>query len=245
MVAAALAVAGCGSSIGGQASPAVTTPPTSTLSSTSISVAPFPEPSTGAVPSTPTTGSRSGTTASSGTGPTTAPSTTAPSTTVKWLLPLPKGGTPKVNKYGNVIAAPGQSFAIQWQGNKQIAVVFIVDSLQVDRGCQAQGKPRNGHLLVITVRAQLGYSTGKDLSDESIGFTKDAWTAFDAKDTAQVGIDSPAADDCVTFENQMPYADDMEPDQVYRGKIALDVSSATGTAVLMNSLDGGWVYHYG
>jgi hypothetical protein len=32
---------------------------------------------------------------------------------------------------------------------------------------------------------------------------------------------------------------------VYTGKIALDVSTATGSAVLMNALDGGWIYHYG
>ena len=220
MVAVALLVAGCGSSIGGLASPAVVDPglPTgssSTSSSTGISVAPFPDPPTTAVPSTPTTpATGSGSTLNATTSGTTAPGTTAPTTTVTWLLPLPEGGAPKLNKYGNVIATPGQSFAIEWRSSKQIAVVFIVDSLQVDRGCEVQVRGNNGHLVVITVRAQLGYSSGEDLSKESIGFTGDFWTAFDAKDTAQVGIDSSASSACVTDKTRLPYVDDMEPDRV-------------------------------
>lgn len=123
--------------------------------------------------------------------------------------------------------------------------MFVVDSIQVDRGCEGKVKPKNGHLLVITVRAQLGYSTGEELANKSIGFTDDLWTAFDAKDTAQVDVDTSASSACVPYDKQFPYAIDLEPGKVYSGKIALDVSSATGTAVLMNSLDGGWIYRYG
>lgn len=251
MTAAALVVAGCGSSIGGQALPMVPVPsaPATSNSSTGISVAPFPESSTAVSSSSPSSSSASGTpTPPPATSTAPAPNTsatTAPSTTVTWLLPLPKDGKGKVNKFGNVIAAPGQSFAIQWRSNKQTAVVFVVDSVQVDRGCETKVRAENGHLVVITVRAQLGYSAGEDLSNESIGFTDDFWTAFDAKDTAQVDVDTSAADACVTYDNQPPYSDDMEPDQAYTGKIALDVSTATGSVVLMNSLDGGWIYRYG
>ena len=252
MAAAALVVAGCSSTVGGQAAPASPAPVSARTSSsvtgassTTSAMTPFPDPTSS--PTAPSTGSTSSMpTGSSATVATPAGTTTAaPSTTVKWLLPLPKGGAAKVNKFGNVIATPGQSFAIQWRSNKQIAVVFIVDSLQVDRGCEVQVKGKNGHLVVITVRAQLGYSTGAQLSDDSIGFTDDFWTAFDAKDTAQVDVDTAAASACVTYKTQLPYVDDMEPGTVYTGKIALDVASATGTAVLMNSLDGGWLYHYG
>lgn len=252
MAAAALVVGGCGSSIGGQALPAVPVPSAAVTStgSTGVSVAPFPEPSSAVSSSsasgTPTTRTTPTVPAPQSTTPAPGTSVTAaPSTTVTWLLPLPKGGAGKVNKFGNVIAAPGQSFAIQWRSNKQIAVVFVVDSVQVDRGCTTKVKPKNGHLVVITVRTQLGYSTGDDLSNESIGFTDDFWTAFDAKDTAQVDVNTPATDACIPYDEQQPYADDMEPDKVYTGKIALDVSTATGSAVLMNSLDGGWIYHYG
>lgn len=272
VAAAALVVAGCGRTVAGQASVATpalissaTVSPTSTAatstaatstaatstaatssaattsSSTSLSVDPFPT-SSGDLPTTPTMGS---TTDSTSTTTTSSSTAAAPSTTVKWLLPLPKPGTEKVNKYGNAIAAPGQSFAIQWRSNKQIAVVFVVDSLQVDKGCEVPVKAKNGHMLVITMRAQLGYSTGRELSDDAIGFTGDLWTAFDAKDTAQVDVDTSASDACVSYDNQVPYADAMEQGTVYTGKIALDVSSATGSVVLMSSLDGGWLYHYG
>lgn len=249
MTAAALVVAGCGSSIGGQALPGVPVSSAATVSSsTGISVAPFPESSATESSTTVATSTRTTSTAPTATSAASTSNssvTTAPSTTVTWLLPLPKGGTDKVNKFGNVIAAPGQSFAIQWRSNKQIAVVFVVDSVQVDRGCATTVKPKNGHLVVITIRTQLGYSTGADLSDESIGFTDDFWTAFDAKDTAQVDVDTSATEACVPYDKQQLYANDMEPDKVYTGKIALDVSTATGSAVLMNSMDGGWIYHYG
>lgn len=255
-VAVALVVAGCGSSIGGQALPGSSVADSSAassraVSSTRASVLPFPEQSssvssppttstTSAAPSTRSSAPATSAPASSATG-----STAAPSTTVTWLLPLPKGGPGKVNKFGNVIAAPGQPFAIQWRSTQQVAVDFVVDSIQVDRGCAATAKPKNGHLVVITVRAQLGYSTGADLSNESIGFTDDYWTAFDAKDTAQVDVDTPATEACVPYDKQPPIPDDMEPDTVYTGKVALDVATATGSVVLMNSLDGGWVYRFG
>lgn len=257
VAAAALVVAGCGTSVSGQAVPAVpnpsssqTTTTSSLNSSTSLSLTPFPDSSTAATTDSSST-SNTATTSTMPTGrqsttaPTTPSTTAGPSTTVKWLVPLPKAGTPKVNKFGNVIATPGKPFAVVWTRDKQISVVFIVDSLQVDRGCEATVKPKNGHLLVISIRAQLGNATGDELSKASIGFTDDYWTVFDAKDTAQVGTDTPASSDCLTYKTQLPYASDMKPDKVYSGKIAVDVAAATGTAVLMNSLDGGWVYSYG
>jgi hypothetical protein len=185
------------------------------------------------------------TTSDSTTADGTTATTTAPST-VKWLLPLPKSGAKKqLNKFGNVMVAPGQSLGITWRSNDKIALVFVVDSLQVDRGCELQVKPLNGHFLVITVRVQIGYATGDDLENESIGFTEQFWTAFDTKDTAQVDTSSTAASACVTSKTGIPYAGDLEPGKVYTGKIVLDVAAAKGTAVLMNSLDGGWVYNYG
>ena len=262
-VAATLLVAGCGSAVGGQALPMpgipVTTGSSATsassssaatptsIASTSLSVAtisPFPDPTTSPTP-TPGTTSALPTTAPTSARSSTARTATAPSTMVTWQLPLPTGAAPKQNKFGNVLGTPGRTFAIIWTGTKQVAVVFVVDRIQVDSGCEVQVKGKNGHLVVISVRAQLGYSTGKELSDESIGFTDSFWTAFDAKDTAQIDIDSSAADACVTSTTAIPYADTMKPGRVYYGKIALDVSSAKGTVVLLNSLDGGWVYSYG
>ncbi len=261
VAASALVMAGCGSTVSGQALPISTVQSSSVVSpattaatgssstvaaATSTGMTPFPDPSiSGTAQSSASTSSAPTVSTPTPSTPTPSPTTAAPSTTVKWLLPLPKGGGEKINKFGNVVATPGQSFAVQWRSNKRIAVVFIVDSLQVDRGCEVQVKASNGHLVVISMRAQLGYTTGRELSDEAIGFTDSFWTAFDAKDTAQVGVDSSAASTCVTYKTQVPYADDMEPDKVYSGKIALDVSSATGSVVLMNSLDGGWLYRYG
>lgn len=266
VAAAALLVAGCGSSVGGQALPmpgiatssgSSGTTPTSIASATPsvTTVTPFPDPTSAPDPtvgSTPATTSvlpgptsTTAPTSAAATDQSTAGTTTAPSTTVKWQLPVPTGGPTKQNKFGNVIAAPGRPFAVEWTSTKQVAVVWVVDSIQVDRGCEVQVKGKNGHLVVISVRAQLGHSTGEELSNESIGFTDSFWTAFDAKDTAEVDTGSSAADACVTSKTGFAYADTMKPDRVYSGKIALDVSSAKGTVVLLNSLDGGWVYSYG
>ena len=161
-----------------------------------------------------------------------------------WQIPAATDTARKNNKYGNRIAALGQTYSITYTQTKQDALRFVVDSIKVDSGCDdSAAKPTNGYFLVITLRVQLGAVTAAALSDGSVGFNTSDWTAFDAKDVAQVGTDQFDSD-CLS-DSLFPFTADLRAGQVYRGKVALDVSATKGTVVLMNNLSGGWVFNFG
>ena len=255
-LALAVLLTGCTRSVAGEAAPAPAVPspvsgPTTTPSTFSTSPSSTSKFTTSKFATTP---SASRTTTAAGTGTTPAPSTaTTASTTasrppIEWKLPLPGPGHAPLNKYGNAVAKVGQSYGITWTKTKQYAVIFVIDSIKLDSGCDRPGKPakaENGHFLVISVRLQVGNATSDELGDAGVGFNQDSWTAFDAEDVAQNSAGSPGAADCLAYDSRVPYTMNMQPGRLYTGKVALDVSAAKGTALLMNNLDKGWIFSYG
>lgn len=238
MVAGLLLLVGCARSVSGDAAPAVDATTLPALST-------FP-----ALPSSPasTTSATTSTVPSSSTPTSTAspPRTkTSPSTSISWQLPLPGPNKSARNKFGNTVAKVGQPYGITWTADNQVALLFVVDSIKVDAGCDRPAKPVNGHFLIISMRVQVGAAAGKALQDEGIGFTDRNWTVFDAKDAAQGSPSTTASSDCLDYDSGLPIWSDAEAGKLYTGKVALDVSSTKGTALLMDDVNGGWIYHYG
>ena len=251
-LALAVLLTGCTRSVAGEAAPAPAVPspvsgPTTTPSTFLTSPSSTSKFTTSKFATTP---SASRTTTAAGTGTTPAPrtATTASRPPIEWKLPLPGPGHAPLNKYGNAVAKVGQSYGITWTKTKQYAVIFVIDSIKLDSGCDRPGKPakaENGHFLVISVRLQVGNATSDELGDAGVGFDQDSWTAFDAKDVAQISAGTPGAADCLAYDSRVPYTMNMRPGRLYTGKVALDVSAAKGTALLMNNLDKGWIFSYG
>lgn len=120
---------------------------------------------------------------------------------------------------------------------------FVVDSVTLGGRCDNADKPVNGHFLIIALRVELGGTSSAEADDAEIGFTADRWTVFDAKDVAQVNT-SDIGGGCLT-RSAFPFTDQLVPGKVVSGRVALDVSATSGTVVLLNTIAGGWVFHYG
>lgn len=161
-LALAVLLTGCTRSVAGEAAPAPAVPspvsgPTTTPSTFLTSPSSTSKFTTSKFATTP---SASRTTTAAGTGTTPAPrtATTASRPPIEWKLPLPGPGHAPLNKYGNAVAKVGQSYGITWTKTKQYAVIFVIDSIKLDSGCDRPGKPakaENGHFLVISVRLQV------------------------------------------------------------------------------------------
>lgn len=229
------------STTGSQATGAATGQSGTTSSTTSTAPSAIPPTSSAGTPTPALTPTSPGTTTS--TPGSTTPTATPPA--IKWLLPAQSTVKSKLNAFGNLEAGLGKPYEITWTAKKTTALRFIVDSATIDGRCETPTKPENGHFLILGVRVQLGDATADDLGDSRIGFTGQYWTAFDAKNVAEVGTTSSAAGSCITSTTGFPYTTDLAPGKVYSGKIALDVSSTKGTVVLMDGVSGGWIYNYG
>jgi hypothetical protein len=238
MVAGLLLLVGCARSLSGDAGRAVGATALPDLS-TSPAV-----PGPPASVSSATTSTMTSTSAPVSTAPPTRTKTST-STSVSWQLPLPGPNRSARNKFGNTVAKVGQPYGITWAADHQVALLFVVDSIKVDAGCDRPAKPVNGHFLIISLRVQVGAAAGKALREEGIGFTDGNWTVFDAKDTAQGSPSTTASSDCLDYNSSLPIWSEAEAGRLYTGKVALDVSSTKGTALLMDDVTGGWIYHYG
>ncbi|MET3806471.1 hypothetical protein ABIB25_003486 [Nakamurella sp. UYEF19] len=243
-IAGTLVTAGCARSVAGDASPVAGAAISSTRTSDGRTPESRPPTSAAEESSTPSAPSVS--------TPTPTPTKTTPSKTptatppaIKWLIPAQSKVKSKINSFGNLEAGLGKPYEITWTKEKTTALRFVVDSATINGRCETPTKPVNGHFLILSVRVQLGDASADDLGNSRIGFTGEFWTAFNAKNVAEVGTTSTAAGDCITRTTGFPYSEDLAPGKVYSGKIALDVSSVKGTVVLMDSVGGGWIYHYG
>lgn len=265
-VAAATLVAGCGTAVGGnavaagnlpntvpssQSGPADTTSSDTPTGSADTSADGSPESSADPTSSASADPETSESTAES--SPASSDDSSAPTASSgpkkKWKLPDTKPGRPK-NPYGDLIAKPGDANGVTFQvsGKPAGELIFVIDKVTLDPKCAAGApQPHRGHFLRIDLRVE-----PRDISDAgaelwSAGFRPNSWTAFDAKGTAQPGIDTDQADECLPNAQQLPLVDTraLEAGKLLGGAVVLDVASPKGTIVLDLNLDGGWEFQYG
>jgi hypothetical protein len=147
------------------------------------------------------------------------------------------------NTHGNLVKHVGDDAGITIDGKP--AADWVVTKIAVDPPCRNRyaEKPANGHFVVLTMRVT---TTPQLLNDDgspgSVTFSEGIWSGYDSHGTKFNDVLGNAYS-CLADSERLP--DQIGPGQTATGKLAFDVTSATGSLELPQLVaPGGWEYAY-